>query len=92
MNYYMGQIPPVNGQKYHLVGEVNESGTTDEPSRAFWTNASVKALMRQGPEPEYVSLCGKVRGDWRSVQVADAPFVGELCGRCQLIQVRAKQS
>jgi hypothetical protein len=84
----MCRIPPVDGEKYHLVGAVNEVGTTEEPSRAFWTNASVKALMRQqGPQPEYVSLCGKVRGDWRSIQVADAPFAGEICGKCQRIQM-----
>jgi len=86
MSAYMCRIPPVEGERYHLVGEINEAGTADEPSRAFWTNASVKALMQQGPQPEYVSLCGKVRGDWRSIQVADAPFAGEICGKCQIIQ------
>ena len=79
---FMCRIPPVDREKYHVVGEVNEAGTTDEPSRAFWTNASVKALMAQGPQPEYVSLCKKVRGDWRSIQVAEAPFFGELCSQC----------
>lgn len=80
--YYMCRIPPVDGEKFHLVGVVNEAGTTDEPSRAFWTNASVKALMQQVPQPEYVSICGLVRGDWRSIQVSDVPFDGDLCTNC----------
>lgn len=80
----MCRIPPVTGEKFHLVGEVNPNGTVDEPSRAFWTNKSVKALMRQnGPQPEFISLCGKVRGDWRSVQVSERPFYGKLCGSCR---------
>lgn len=85
VRYYMCRIPPVSGEKYHVVGEVNETDGIDEPpSRAFWTNESVKALMaQQGPQPEYVSICGKVRGDWRSIQVSDTPFDGEICNGCQ---------
>lgn len=79
---FMCRIPPADNEKYHVVGKVNEVGTTGEPGRAFWTNASVKALMAQGPQPEYVSVCGKVRGDWRSIQVSDAPFCGDLCEKC----------
>jgi len=82
MNTYMCRIPPVSGERYHIVGEVNEGGTMEDPRRAFWTNATVKALMQQGPEPEYVSLCGEVRGDWRSIQVSDTPFAGQMCGLC----------
>lgn len=81
---YMCRIPPVDGEKYHIIGMADESGTTDEPSRAFWTNESVKALMaQQGPQPEYVSICGNVRGDWRSIQVSETPFAGEICNRCE---------
>jgi hypothetical protein len=80
---YMCRIPPVSGEKYHLVGAINEAGTTDEPSRAFWTNESVKALMRQVPQPEYISACGKVRGDWRGIQISDTPFDGDVCNQCQ---------
>lgn len=86
MSKYMCRIPPAGGEKYHVVGEVNESGTTEEPSRAFWTNADVKAFMAQGPQPEYLSLCGKVRGDWRSIQISDIPFFGELCRQCKRLQ------
>lgn len=43
---YMCRIPPANGEKFHVVGTVNESGTTDEPSRAFWTNERLRLLAR----------------------------------------------
>lgn len=79
---FMCRIPPISKDKYHVAGEVREADPSSEPSRAFWTNASVKALMQQTPQPEYISICGKVRGDWRSIQVSRTPFDGELCRRC----------
>jgi hypothetical protein len=82
---FMCRIPPIGGEKYHVVGEVNEAGTAEHPSRAFWTNTAVKGLMAQGPQPEYISLCGRVRGDWRGIQVSDMPFFGEICKRCHAI-------
>ena len=78
---FMCRIPPVNGEKCHLVGEIGESDLSSEPKRAFWTNASVKALMAQTPQPEYISRCKRVRGDWRSIQISSVPF-GELCRGC----------
>lgn len=79
---FMCRIPPINGEKYHVVGETKEANLSGEPSRAFWTNASVKALMQQTVQPEYISACKKVRGDWRSIQVSRVPFAGQMCGRC----------
>lgn len=83
---FMCRIPPVSRERYHLVGDVTESDPTSEPSRAFWTNKSVKALMQQTPQPEYASLCGKVRGDWRSVQTSTKAFMGELCKKCAALK------
>lgn len=79
---FMARIPPKSGDKYHVIGEVCESDPNSEPDRAFWTNESVKALMNQTPQPEYVSRCKKVRGDWRSIQVSSVPFAGALCRGC----------
>lgn len=83
---FMCRIPPKGGEAYHVVGETREADPTSEPSRAFWTNASVKALMQQTSQPEYVSICKRVRGDWRSIQVSRVPFDGQLCRRCASIQ------
>lgn len=79
---FMARIPPQPRDKYHVIGEVCESDPASEPSRAFWTNESVKALMNKTPQPEYVSRCKKVRGDWRSIQVSSTPFAGDLCRGC----------
>lgn len=80
----MVRIPPRAGDKYHIVGEVGEADPDSEPSRAFWTNASVKALMATVPQSEYVSRCKTVRGDWRSIEVSSVPFglPEELCRHC----------
>lgn len=78
----MCRIPPISGEKYHAVGEIGEADPASEPSRAFWTNASVKALMQQTVRPEYISVCKRVRGDWRSIEVSRVPFDGQLCQRC----------
>lgn len=84
---FMCRIPPVSGEKYHVVGEVSESDPDSEPKRAFWTNASVKALMQQTPRPEYASLCGKVRGDWRSIETSIHPYMVR-CGDWQCATTR----
>lgn len=80
---FMCRTPPVDGDKYHIVGAVREADPEVEPVHSFWTNASVKALMaEQGPQPKYISVCGQVHGDWRSIQTSETPFAGELCRRC----------
>lgn len=81
---FMCRIPPIGREKYHVVGEIREADPTSEPSRAFWTNASVKTLMQQTLQPEYVSICGKIRGDWRSIEVSQVPFAGEACRKCSV--------
>lgn len=89
---YMVRIPPRAKDKYHLIGEIGESDPASEPARAFWTNASVKALMAQTPQPEYVSQCKSVRGDWRSIQVSTVPFgtPDELCQSCVNAESKAR--
>lgn len=67
---FMVRIPWDGCDKSHIVGEIEESDRATEPSRAFWTN-----------EPEFISRCGKVRGDWRSIQVFTIPPT-DLCRRC----------
>ena len=80
---YMVRIPWSARDAYHVVGEVGESDPNSEPSRAFWTNASVKALMASaGPQPEYISRCGRVRGDWRSIQISTVPPSDRACQQC----------
>lgn len=80
---FMVRIPWRAGDKCHIVGEIGEADPNSEPPRAFWTNASVKALMGESPQPEYISRCKRVRGDWRSIEVAPRPFAtNDLCRQC----------
>lgn len=90
----MVRIPPRAKDKYHLIGEIGESDPSSEPSRAFWTNASVKALMGQTTQPEYISLCKSVRGDWRNIETSLVPFgtPDELCQQCVLAETRSSVS
>ena len=80
----MVRIPPKPNEKFHLIGEIGDADPNSEPSRAFWTNASVKALMAETPQHEYISACKRVRGDWRSIETSGRPFgqPDQLCQSC----------